>query len=197
MWGGSSLPRSGFIEVAASRGRAVPRSPSCAPVCASGAERPRFWLGPSATSSPGFGGWGAEFGQGRAWAFGLVSLSAWLGVLVHSAYPQPLGAHAPEVGPRAARGSRLSSAGAAAEVARQRRSSWLSLSSPFDRATWWQLARRITSGCSRRPRSVACGGLGRPPSGPGWDRRRRPVGARVVRARPQLSRDPLGGHQEA
>jgi hypothetical protein len=39
---------------------------------------------------------------------------------------------------------------------------------------------------------VVCGGLGRPPSGPGWDRRRRPVGARVVHARPQLSRDPLG-----
>jgi hypothetical protein len=30
----------------------------------------------------------------------------------------------------------------------------------------------------------------------GRARQRRPVGARVVRARPQLSRDPLGGHQE-
>ena len=42
-----------------------------------------------------------------------------------------------------------------------------------------------------------CGAHGRPPSGPGWDRRRRPVVARVVRARPQLSRDPLGGVAEA
>jgi hypothetical protein len=41
-----------------------------------------------------------------------------------------------------------------------------------------------------------CGGLGRPPSGPGWNRRRRPVAAKVVHARPQLSRDPLGGIQE-
>jgi hypothetical protein len=40
---------------------------------------------------------------------------------------------------------------------------------------------------------VVRGGLGRPPSGPGWDRRRRTVDARVVHARPQLSRDPLGG----
>jgi hypothetical protein len=38
-----------------------------------------------------------------------------------------------------------------------------------------------------------CGGLGRPPSGPGQDRRRRPGAAKVVHARPQLSRDPLGG----
>jgi hypothetical protein len=39
------------------------------------------------------------------------------------------------------------------------------------------------------------GGLGRPPSGPGQDRRRRPVAAKVVHARPQLSRDPLGGRR--